>query len=137
MVFGAEGAPWVPTPTPTPTATPTPTITPTPTVTPTPTEVPTPAPVIVQLVVDPPAALRVDGRPYGEGRVTGGPIELLPGEHTFTLTAVIGGKGLAPFPNELSLSYAPAGQVDRVLGGPDAPLLLDADWERYSAWVGR
>jgi serine/threonine-protein kinase len=85
MVFGPDGAPWVPTSTPTPTATPTPTTTPTPTVTPTPTETPTPAPITVQLVVDPPAALRVDGRPYGTGRVTGGPIELLPGTHTFTL----------------------------------------------------
>jgi serine/threonine protein kinase len=85
-VFGPEGAPWVPTPTPTPTATSTPTITPTPTVAPTPTETPTPAPVTVQLIVDPPAALRVDGAPYGNGRVPGGPIELLPGEHTFTLS---------------------------------------------------
>ena len=60
-------------------------------------------------------------------------VELDGGAHTFTLTAVIGGKGLAPFPGELSLSYATPGQVDRVLGGPDAPLLVDGDWERYAA----
>jgi hypothetical protein len=59
-------------------------------------------------------------------------VQLDGGEHTFTLTAVIGGKGLAPFPGELSLSYAPPGQVDRVLGGPNAPLLVDGDWERYA-----
>ena len=53
-------------------------------------------------------------------------IELDGGEHTFMLTAVIGGKGLAPFPGELSVSYARPGEVDRVLGGDDAPLLTDS-----------
>lgn len=80
MVFGARAAPWVSTPT--PTATPTPEPTPTPT----PTPVPTPSLVTVQIVVDPPAALHVDGQPFGNGRVTGGVMQLLPGSHTFTLT---------------------------------------------------
>jgi serine/threonine-protein kinase len=79
IVFGARAAPWVPTPT--PTATPTPA----PTATPTPTPVPTPSLVTVQIVVDPPASLRVDGQPFGNGRVTGGAMQLLPGSHTFTL----------------------------------------------------
>jgi len=81
LVFGTHGVPWVPTPTPTaiPTAVPTPTATPTPTV------IPTPALVTVQIIVDPPATLRVDGQPFGSGRVTGGMMQLLPGSHTFTL----------------------------------------------------
>jgi len=81
LVFGARGAPWLPTPTPTAT----PTTVPTPTATPTPTVVPTPALVTVQIVVDPPATLRVDGQPFGSDRVTGGVMQLLPGPHTFTL----------------------------------------------------
>jgi serine/threonine-protein kinase len=80
LVFGASAAPWVPTPT--PTATPTPE----PTATPTPTPVPTPSLVTVQIVVDPPAELRVDGQSFGNGRVTGGAMQLLPGSHTFTLS---------------------------------------------------
>jgi len=60
-------------------------------------------------------------------------IRLEAGEHVFALIAVIGGKGLAPFPGELSVSYARPGEVDRVLGGENAPLLTDADWERYVA----
>jgi serine/threonine-protein kinase len=79
LVFGVDRPPWVPTPTPTATATPTPTSTPTPTAT------PTPGLVTVQLIVDPPAALRVDGTPFGTGRVTGGLLQLAPGSHTFTL----------------------------------------------------
>ncbi|PWB77023.1 MAG: hypothetical protein C3F15_04140 [Holophagae bacterium] len=81
VVFGGRGAPWVPTPTPTAT----PTTVPTPTTTPTPTVVPTPALVTVQIIVDPPATLRVDGQPFGSGRVSGGVMQLLPGPHTFTL----------------------------------------------------
>ena len=59
-------------------------------------------------------------------------IRLDAGEHTFRMVAVIGGKGLAPFPGELSVSMARAGEIDRVLGGDEAPLLTDADWERYN-----
>jgi serine/threonine-protein kinase len=81
LVFGDRRAPWLPTPTPTAT----PTTVPTPTPTPTPTVVPTPALVTVQLIVDPPATLRVDGQPFGSDRVTGGLMQLLPGPHTFTL----------------------------------------------------
>ncbi len=54
------------------------------------------------------------------------------GEHTLVLTAVIGGKGLAPFPGELAVSYARSGEVDRLLGGDKAPLLTDRDWEEYA-----
>ncbi len=92
LVFGEMGAPWIPTPTPTPTKTPTPTATPTPTETATPTETPepeptpTPAPVRVRLIVDPPATVTVDGRPFGNGRTPGGNVSLIPGAHTFTLS---------------------------------------------------
>ena len=60
-------------------------------------------------------------------------VSLDAGEHRFRLVAVIGGKGLAPSPGELSVSMARAGEVDRVIGGTDAPLLVDADWQRYAA----
>jgi serine/threonine-protein kinase len=90
LVFGEEGAPWIPTPTPTPTQTPTPTNTPTetavPTDTPVPEPTPTPAPVRVRLIVDPPAAVTIDGRPFGDGRTPGGAVSLMPGAHTFTLS---------------------------------------------------
>jgi serine/threonine-protein kinase len=95
MVF-PEGAPWVPTPTPvppTPTPTPTPTpIPPTPTPTPTLMAVaePTPAPqlVSVRLVVEPPAIVKVNGKPLKEpGKKTSiETIGLLPGYHTFALS---------------------------------------------------
>jgi serine/threonine-protein kinase len=92
LVFGPEGAPWIPTatPTPTPTSTPTPrptsTATPAPTSTPEPEATPTPAPITVRLHVDPPASLTIDGRPFNNGKKTsGGPVSLLPGNHTFTL----------------------------------------------------
>jgi serine/threonine-protein kinase len=90
LVFGEAGAPWIPTPT--PTATPTATYTPTGTETPTPTETPepsptaTPAPVSVRLIVDPPAEVTIDGRPFESGRTPGGSIRLSPGTHTFTLS---------------------------------------------------
>lgn len=90
MVFGDAGAPWIPTATPTPTVTPTPTKTPTvtatPTVTPEPSPTATPAPISVRLVVDPPATVTIDGRPFGDGRTAGGTVRLRPGTHTFTLT---------------------------------------------------
>jgi serine/threonine-protein kinase len=90
LVFGPQGAPWIPTATPTPTVTPTPSITPTPTNTatasPTATATPTQGPVTVRLVVDPPASVRIDGQPFGEGRIKGGPARLMPGSHRFTLS---------------------------------------------------
>ena len=90
LVFGEAGAPWIPTPTPTPTETPIPTNTPTetavPTFTPEPEPTPTPAPVRVRLIVDPPAAVTIDGRPFGDGRTPGGTVSLRPGAHTFTLS---------------------------------------------------
>jgi len=89
LVFGEAGAPWIPTPTHTPTNTPTPTITPTasptPTVTPEPSPTATPAPVSVRLVVDPPATVTIDGRPFGNGITPGGTTRLRPGTHTFTV----------------------------------------------------
>jgi len=90
LVFGDAGAPWIPTPT--PTAVPTPTYTPTGTATPTATETPepsptaTPAPVEVRLIVDPPAEVTIDGRPFGSGRTPGGSVPLTLGSHTFTLS---------------------------------------------------
>ena len=92
LVFGAAGPPWIPTPTPTPlpTATPTPTRTYTPTAAPTETPVPvptaTPAPVPVRLIVDPPAIVKIDGRPWGNSRTAGGTIQLAPGTHSFSLS---------------------------------------------------
>ena len=90
MVFGDAGAPWIPTPTHTPTETPTPTATPTetaiPTATPEPDPTPTPAPVRVRLIVDPPAVVTIDGRPFGKGRTPGGEVSLRQGAHTFTLS---------------------------------------------------
>jgi serine/threonine protein kinase len=89
LVFGVEGAPWIPTatPTPTPTSTPTPTgtVTPTATETPEPSPTATPAPVTVRLIVDPPAEVTIDGRSFGKGRTPGGSVRLTPGSHTFTL----------------------------------------------------
>jgi serine/threonine-protein kinase len=90
IVFGDAGPPWIPTPT--PTYTPTPTNTPTGTPTATPTETPepsptaTPAPVEVRLIVDPPAEVTIDGRPFAKGRTPGGSVRLMPGTHTFTLS---------------------------------------------------
>ncbi len=93
LVFGAEGPPWIPTPTPTPTATPTPSPTPTetptlvPTETPAPEPTPTPAPISVRLHVDPPATVEIDGQVFDGGKKTsGGQVALLPGMHTFTVS---------------------------------------------------
>jgi len=89
LVFGEAGAPWIPTPTPTPTNTATPTVTPTvtatPTITPEPSPTATPAPISVRLVVDPPADVTIDGRPFGDGLTAGGTVRLRPGNHTFTV----------------------------------------------------
>ena len=59
-------------------------------------------------------------------------VSLEAGEHRFRLVAVIGGKGLAPFPGELSVSMARPGEIDRVIGGDDAPLLTDTDWTEFA-----
>ena len=75
VVFGPAGPPWVPTPTPTPTPTPEPT--------PTPTQ----GPVRVRAIIDPPAALQVDGRWQGSKREIR-PVfnlRLMPGDHEFPL----------------------------------------------------
>lgn len=92
MVFGPEGAPWIPTPTPLPTATPTPAPTPTPEPSPEPTEAPEPTPtptpqgpVSVTLVIDPPAKLAIDGTPQGDERRSTLKVDLMPGTHTFSL----------------------------------------------------
>ena len=55
-------------------------------------------------------------------------LHLAAGPHEFLLLAVIGGKGLAPEPGELSVSMAHPGEVSRLLGADDAPLLTDAAW---------
>ena len=98
-VFGPQGAPWIPTPTPLPTATPTPSPTPQPTATPLPVEtptaipspeptpIPTQGPVQVRLVVDPPSPIQVDGQ-WGAGTRQSRQIHtlsLMPGEHSFTV----------------------------------------------------
>jgi len=93
LVFGPQGAPWIPTATPTPTTTPTPTPVPTSTPTPAPTgtavpePTPAPAPIRVRLHVDPPAEVTIDGSSFDGGkRTSGGPVSLLPGTHTFTVS---------------------------------------------------
>lgn len=53
-------------------------------------------------------------------------------EHSFALTALIGGKGLVPSPGELSVSVARIGDIPRLLGDPDSPLLTDEAWEAYA-----
>jgi len=116
-VFGPEGAPWIPTPTPTPTATPTPTEVPTatptavPTETPAPNPTPSPAPVIVRLHVDPPATVTIDGQPFGETRTSGGPVSLLPGTHTFTL----------------SVEDFPTRTITRMIDGSSGTIVLTLD----------
>jgi serine/threonine-protein kinase len=95
MVF-PEGAPWIPTPTPTPTPippTPTPTPipptpTPTPVATPIPVARPTPQLISAQLVVSPPAIVKIDGKLLEDGREISfnHPVDLKPGRHTFTLS---------------------------------------------------
>src|SRR5262249_3010225 len=61
------------------------------------------------------------------------PLSLDGRPHRFTLLAVIGGKGLAPTPGELSVSAGLPGEVPRLLGGADAPPLTDDGWEAYVA----
>ena len=85
---------------------------------------------------------QLPGQPHADGPIRAAPpahqdavrsVSLGAGEHHFRLVAVIGGKGLAPFPGELSVSMARVGEIDRVIGGADAPLLTDADWQQYAA----
>lgn len=54
-------------------------------------------------------------------------------KYTFTLVAVIGGKGLYPTPGELAVSFAAPGDVEKLLGEDTAPQLTDAGWEAYTA----
>lgn len=53
--------------------------------------------------------------------------------HKFQLVAVIGGKGLMPTPGELSVSFGPVKQVERLLGPDGSPLLEDGAWEELLA----
>ncbi|MBI3875347.1 MAG: DUF1553 domain-containing protein [Verrucomicrobia bacterium] len=54
-------------------------------------------------------------------------------KHTFTLVALVGGKGLVPSPGELSVSIGKSGEVPRLVGGDKTPPLTDADWEKFAA----
>lgn len=54
-------------------------------------------------------------------------------EYTFTLIAVIGGKGLYPTPGELAVSFGSSGKIERLLGADDTPEFTDAGWEGYAA----
>ncbi|MDA2931401.1 DUF1549 and DUF1553 domain-containing protein [Acidobacteria bacterium AH-259-O06] len=40
-----------------------------------------------------------------------------------------------PTPGELSVSFGPPGEVERLLGGDNTPRLTDAEWEAYAAEV--
>ena len=51
---------------------------------------------------------------------------------TVTLVALIGGKGLVPAPGELSVAIGKPGEMPRLLGAPDAPLLNDEAWENFA-----
>lgn len=54
--------------------------------------------------------------------------------HRFMLVAVVGGKGLAPTPGELSVGVGRPGEVEHLLGSrDDTPLLTDESWEAYVA----
>ena len=70
--------------------------------------------------------------PHKDAVVT---VELDGAPHNFTLFAVVGGYGLTPDPGELSVSYTRDGELDRLLGGNSAPLLIDEEWKPYEAGV--
>ena len=53
---------------------------------------------------------------------------------TITLVALIGGKGLVPTPGELSVAIGKLGEMPRLIGASDAPLLTDDSWESFAAW---
>src|SRR5712691_1432772 len=57
------------------------------------------------------------------------------GKHSFTLIAIIGGKGLSPTPGELAVSFGAPGELERLLGPDGSPHLTDAEWEAYVAGV--
>lgn len=60
-------------------------------------------------------------------------VTLTAGEHTFSLVAAVGGKGLYPSTGELAVGVSQRGEVDRLLGPDSAPLLTDAAWSAYVA----
>jgi len=60
-------------------------------------------------------------------------VELASGEHRIELVAAVGGKGLYPSTGELAVGVSRNGDVDRLLGPDDAPLLTDAGWAAYAA----
>ena len=70
--------------------------------------------------------LRALAYPHQESVAT---FRLEPGRHSFTLLALVGGKGLMPTPGELSVSFARPGQVPRLLGSGPTPRLTDAGWD--------
>ena len=59
--------------------------------------------------------------------------DMAAGSHTFTLVAIIGGKGLSPTPGELAVSFANPGGIERLLGPDGTAHLIDAEWESYVA----
>lgn len=74
--------------------------------------------------------MRAAHYPIQEKRAT---LELGEATHRFTLVAVIGGKGLTPDPGELAVAFGVAGEMPRLLGPDQSPLLTDAEWEAYTA----
>jgi hypothetical protein len=74
--------------------------------------------------------LRPVAYPHQDSVVT---LDLGAGEHAFELIAVVGGKGLYPSTGELAVGVSRNGEVDRLLGPDGAPMLTDAEWERYVA----
>src|SRR5207237_7673704 len=70
--------------------------------------------------------------PYPHQDVTAR-LNLQSGKHSFTLIAIIGGKGLSPTPGELAVSFGGPGELERLLGPDGAPHLTDPEWEAYVA----
>src|SRR5260370_175968 len=62
-------------------------------------------------------------------------LKLERGKHSFTLIAIVGGKGLSPTPGELAVSFGAPGELERLLGPDGSPHLTDAEWEAYVAGV--
>ncbi|HEU0007627.1 MAG TPA: DUF1553 domain-containing protein [Terriglobia bacterium] len=62
-----------------------------------------------------------------------GTIRIDDATHRFLLVAIIGGQGLVPSPGELSVSFGPPGEVERLLGSESSPRLTDAEWQAYAA----
>ncbi|MFN7937786.1 MAG: DUF1553 domain-containing protein [Bryobacteraceae bacterium] len=59
-------------------------------------------------------------------------IPLAAGDHTFELTAIIGGKGLMPTPGELTVAIGKPNSIEQILGPENSPQLTDAAWETYT-----